>query len=277
MLTEKLVYWIVEREAMRLKKERGDPPPYSTNKIMAETRFTNVRREDDKVTHYLARSPWRDKWNVNMPARMTLARMVNYIPSLRSIMETWLSVDKVDDWKIAGMVLTQREQLDRKVWSSAYTITTCGRPMGKVPYVVGHVVPAVAALGPLPAACTTLQATYKWLRQVDGLGSFLAAQVVADLKNIEDGPLFTAEDWWTWSAPGPGSLKGLTALFGYNVSASTYHAHITKAWVEVVPLLPEKLLDISMQDFQNCLCEFSKFIRIECGGHTRNYYRPGEP
>lgn len=277
MLTEKLVWWMVEREAMRRRKELKQPPPYSENHIMANTRFTNVRREHDKVTRYLANSPWRREWHPNMPARMTLARMVNYIPSLKNILESWESGKVFDDWRVARMVLDQREELNRKVWSSAYTITTCGRYMRKVPYVTGHVVPAVAALGPLPAACTTLAATYKWLRAVDGLGSFLAAQVVADLKNIEDGPLFTADDWYIWSAPGPGSLKGLTALFGYNVTASTYHAHITKAWAEVLPLLPEDLQDISMQDFQNCLCEFSKLVRIENGGHVRNHYKPGAP
>jgi hypothetical protein len=28
-----------------------------------------------------------------------------------------------------------------------------------------------------------------------------------------------------------------------------------------------------MQDFQNCLCEFSKYMRVLGGGHARNGYR----
>ena len=54
MKINEVVYWINEREAMRICKEAGFPYPYSTDPVMAHTRFTNVRREDDKVTKYLA-------------------------------------------------------------------------------------------------------------------------------------------------------------------------------------------------------------------------------
>jgi hypothetical protein len=40
--------WCREREAIRLKRERGDPPPWSTDPIFQRGRFLNVFREDDR-------------------------------------------------------------------------------------------------------------------------------------------------------------------------------------------------------------------------------------
>ena len=109
--------------------------------------------------------------------------------------------------------------------------------------------------------------------QVDGLGSFLAAQVVADLKNTPGSPLLNAPDWQTWSAPGPGSLKGLSWYYGRKVTPSMYHQFIEFAWACIYVRLPVKLRDLHMQDVQNVFCEVSKYARLlEGTGHARNKY-----
>jgi len=54
---EQLIYWINERENIRLKKEAGESPPWSSNPVMQVTYFCNVNREDDKVTKWI-----RDNW-----------------------------------------------------------------------------------------------------------------------------------------------------------------------------------------------------------------------
>lgn len=261
-LTDKLVYWMVERELMRMRKEAGGPPPYSRDPNMAYVRYTNVHREDDKVTRWLDANGWRH--NVpELPQRLTLARMVNYIPTLEE-----LSVHGADPLE----VLRERADRGEKVWSSAYTITTCGKQMAKEEYVVRHVYAGVAALGPLPSTVATLKQAHIWLMQVDGLGSFLAAQIVADMKNTQGHQLASASDWHSWSAPGPGSLKGLSAFWGKSITPSHYDTAIVQAWQLVRPLLPQDLRKLSMQDFQNCLCEFSKYIRVLSGGKARNRY-----
>src|SRR5262249_11808741 len=121
---------------------------------------------------------------------------------------------------------------------------------------------------------TTLQTAWNALCEVRGLGSFLAAQVVADCKNTPHHPLFSAPDWDSFSAPGPGSLKGLSEFFDQPVTARTYHAALNECWKLTARLLPVGL-DLHMQDFQNCMCEFSKYMRVKRGGHARNKYSPG--
>jgi hypothetical protein len=253
-----MTYWILERENMRIRKEVGGRWPFSTDPTMANSRYTNVRREDDKVTKWLAEN-WR-RPDPELTKWMCLARMVNYIPTLEHIprdapWNTEAITDVIDELVCTG----------GKVWSSAYMITTCGKKMNKVDYVVDHVCSRV----PEVVECGTLAAAYKKLRTVDGLGSFLAGQILADLKNTKGVGLYDAPDWHSFSVPGPGSLRGLSMFFDRPVTAASYQAWITHAWDLVRPGLPSNLQDLSMQDFQNCFCEFSKYMR----GWSRNVYK----
>ena len=256
-LVKELVYWITERENMRVRKEAGGKWPFSKDPTMANNRYTNVRREDDKVTKWLA-----DNWRYpdsELTKWMCLARMVNYIPTLEHLPRSapW-NADAIAD------VLGELIDTGGKVWSSAYMITTCGKKMDKVSYVVDHVCSNV----PEVDTCATLAEAYAKLTKVDGLGSFLAAQIIADIKNTPGTVLASAPDWYEWSAPGPGSLRGLSAFFGTSITVTGYSTAIGRAWQLVQPHLPNDLQDLSMQDFQNCLCEFSKLVR----GYGRNRY-----
>jgi hypothetical protein len=267
MQVEAVVYWITERELMRQRKEAGARYPFSQDPVMAHTRFTNVRREDDKVTKWLEANGWRNDVP-ELPQRLTLARMVNYIPTLEEF-------EGFHEWEEDEIMEILMERADRgeKVWGSAYTITTCGRLMSKEEWVVQHVCAGVRALGPLPNSVRTLDAAHKWLMQVNGLGSFLAAQIVADMKNTKGHQLAHAPDWHSWSAPGPGSLKGLSWFHGIQITPSTYRWAITTAWQAIMPLLAPQLQDLHMQDVQNVFCEVSKYARIkENRGHARNKY-----
>jgi hypothetical protein len=93
-------------------------------------------------------------------------------------------------------------------WGNAYTISTCGKKMGKEDYVFGHVLPQVVAAALRRRLGLLGHSAHTALTEVDGLGSFLGAQVLADLKNTKGHELSYALDWWDWSAPGPGSCVG---------------------------------------------------------------------
>ena len=44
-----------EREAIRLRRERGAPPPWSEDPIFQQARFLNIFREDDRGSRALFR------------------------------------------------------------------------------------------------------------------------------------------------------------------------------------------------------------------------------
>lgn len=203
---------------------------------------------------------------------MTMARMVNRIKSLEKLgfPEEW-------DAERFKTIARATQNNGEKFWGNAYTISTCGRKMPKEDYVADHVLNSVHALQPAMAALDrpTLEHYHSVLmNSVDGLGSFLAAQVVADLKHTPLHALESARDWWLWAAPGPGSKRGLDRFDGGAKGAFT--ARLAQAACTVGPCIaPELLVKMDMQDWQNCMCEFDKYLRVKEGGHVRNRYTAG--
>ena len=270
-LTSELAHWINEREAMRQRREQGVPPPWTTDPFMATVRYCNVRREDDKVTRFIRKSTVYSGYDIPV-WRVVLARMVNRISTLEAI-ETSVGLGDLERVRLELKEL----RLHGPIWGNAYTISTCGKSMDKVDYVIDHVVGTVKAEELLwPYDFKSLSITFLQLTDVDGLGSFLAAQVVADLKNTPCHPLNSADDWHTWSAHGPGSLRGLAAYYGQSITPGNYQKAIKHCYDETMPLVMPYVGHIHMQDFQNCLCEFSKYMRVKKGeGHARNSYVAG--
>lgn len=262
-----LLYWMKERDAIRVKKESGLPRPWSMDPVFKTTYFCNVRREDDKVTKWI-----REFYNpfVNDPMfeyNIILSRFVNRPESLKIIgyQRTYQP-----GWVDQCMSVGGR-------WGSAYVITTHGIPMSKASYLARNVLGgAYRSLQALQNGCrgSTLGAAHAALQGLEGLGSFLAAQVVADLKNTKGHPLNTAKDWHEFVAWGPGSLRGASWVhYGEpgRVGATNFRDHFDV----IADFVRERLgrQELCNQDIQNCLCEFDKYCRVRTGiGRSKRRY-----
>lgn len=259
-----LAYWINERENIRLRREAGLEVFWSPDYCMNSVRYCNVRREDDKVTRWL-----RQNWHAeDVPLwEFALTRFVNWVPTLRQLRNTVVH----NPYSIRISL----HNVPGRIWGNAYTVSTSGAKLDKPSYVQEVCVRLRKELGDFPK-WTSLDEAYHDLRGVKGIGSFFAGQIIADIKNTKGTCLAAAEDWRTWSIHGPGSLRGLSYYTGHRVTAGAYHAALAQAWGEVQPLLTHAHLeDMHMQDFQNCMCEFSKFMRARYGRGPRNKYNPG--
>ena len=117
----------------------------------------------------------------------------------------------------------------------AHVITTHGIPMGKAAYLCHNVLGGLqACMAPPGTAAAVLGSNpkphcgtaYTALQSLEGLGSFLAAQVVADLKNTVGYPLYYALDKATFVAHGPGSIRGLQWFWNEpTISASSFYRY----------------------------------------------------
>lgn len=276
----KFIYWINERERVRLAKEANLPKPWSSDPVFQKTYFTNVNREDDRVTKWI-----RQNWNYRFTSpglhelAMAVARLFNEPDTLFEI--GYPAENNLDEWLwIAEDILEARRDRGDKIWNGAYMLTTHRKKVDKVQYylnIIENLIPfSVSGLEEI-SSYSTLEEAYQKLRSFDGLGSFLAAQIVADLKNSDGHPLTQASDWRTFSAHGPGSLRGLSWFWEVAVSSSKYQYAIENALDLLQFELNEDIMKVlCMQNLQNCFCEFDKYMRVssKTGRSKRNY--PGE-
>jgi hypothetical protein len=255
-----LYHWIRERESVRIKREEERrPPPWTTDQIIRTTRFCNIRREDDKVTRWI-KDNWRDPYrhHENLAFSMCVARTVNWPLTLGSLgfPEVWSHdrfVQQMDALSENGF----------KIWTGAYMVTggfskggeTKQEIIARVLDDAFHHCRTIRKSMKLEDACRIIQCSR-------GLGSFLAAQVIADLKYT---PLLEyADDWWTFCSPGPGSSRGLNYLHGRPPGQSINATQFSKEVNEIRVLISHNTgYDLTAHDTQNCLCEFSKYVRIK--------------
>lgn len=267
-----VAYWCNTRESIRLKRAAGEPAPWTDDTILASRRFCNVRREHDRVTQWIARH-WRTPYaqHHNLTLAMVLARYLNWPPTLAAVgfPERW-------DPSRTLEIMRRRAKAGDRVWNSAYMISTCGQAREKA----AHVVDAVSRTqGMQPGPGETLEGFWGRLTKIDGLGSFLAAQVVADIKNAPGNPLAKAPDWWSFCAPGPGSERGVRWYIGYQKPVAAFYFPIALKQMadEVGPLLDPVIGRLCMQDWQNVACEISKYAKAKEGGRMpRRLYRSTE-
>lgn len=285
MRVRDLSKFIIARDKVRVAKEAERPKPWTNDPILQTYRFCNVRREDDKVSRWL-RENWYPHFegHPDMFFAAVVARLLNQPDSLEAVRKYTLP------WKPAAFqrVLDNRREAKLKNFNAAYIVSTNGIPMEKVSYLVSRV------LGPLWVArkrarpVHSLEEWHATLMEFDGLGSFIAAQVVADIKYEE--PFFAksmgiptsyAEDWYTFAASGPGSRRGLNRVMGRSPAdpwrEGDWRAALLDLHRRIIPTLPQYLGSyLHAQDLQNCLCEFDKYERIRLGeGRPKQLY-PGK-
>jgi alpha-glutamyl/putrescinyl thymine pyrophosphorylase clade 1 len=258
-----LLHWIEEREAIRIRRASGAPWPWTDDPILRVWSFCNVRREYDRATKWIAAN-WRDPHvdNPDLWFAMVVARLVNWPDTLAEI-------GFPVPWNPEQFlrVMADRKQRGKNCYGPAYKIGTAGRSMEKPPYQAQCVfTPMWERRAKLrPRTDDSLLGWHARLMQHDGMASFMAAQVVADMKYV--APLRSARDWMTFAASGPGSKRGLNRVLGRPVDAAwredDWRAAIRRLHEAVAPELERIGIErLHAQDLQNCLCEVDKFERV---------------
>ena len=284
---KRLVVWIHTREEVRKKKEAGKPPPWTTDEIIANWRFCCVRRNDDKVTRWI-HTNWLDphSGDPDLWFAMVVARLVNWPDTLERLTKTVFNGSGKVRWLNLAFVseMHLRKAQGEKVFSGAYIVSTNGVTQDKAEYLMERVLTplwnARSAIRPrfTSGDSDTLEAFHRRLMQFDGMGSFMAAQVVADIKYDPRSPLRTAPDWQYWAAPGPGSKRGLNRVMGADHDRSFTDREWTFHFADLLQLVNMRLSPrmggpLTGQDLQNCLCEFDKYERVRLGqGKPRSGY-----
>lgn len=244
----------------------GLPTTPPTDRILREYRFTNLNRELDRGTKELA-ILYDKVARQYLPFFVLVSRVINLPAAMR---EYWPAL--VPRYDPEHMRFLMQRRLDNKepIRSNAYMMTTHG---SDVPWPVFYAESVFyeadqrraeyCGIHQQPTTCAEYASRLMKLR---GVGSFLAGQIVADIKHQVPW-LMLASDTNTFALPGPGSKRGARWL-----SSTDWHTTVIQVRDMANDTLEtdEAAYRVDAQDAQNILCEFDKYMRVRSGGtYTR--------
>lgn len=276
MRINELFNFIYERHAIYQRRAQGKPKPWTKDLILQQYKFCNVYRELDTVTQWIANNwRWPHREDPNLWFAMCVARLVNWPVTMEEMKYPV-------PWNPRHfMTIMNSGTPTGKRWGGAYIVSTNGNKISKEIYIAERVLTPLwddrKAMTEIYQGAKYLNVFHQYLMEFDGLGSFLAAQVIADLKYVS--PLCKAYDWHTWAASGPGSRRGLNRVFNKPVDSPWLEG----AWLHALQTLHKEITsfmkaknlpELHAQDLQNCLCEFDKYERTRLGeGRPRSRYQ----
>lgn len=291
---DRFVYWIRERHQIHLRRKAGKPKPWTDDEVMLSFFFTNPYRENDKVTQWFRdniREPLRDDPKVLMAT--VIFRWFNYIPTgevLRSprfgpsipfgLLEAW---DKDQALQILGGLRDSGKQ----IFTGAFMINS---PPGvpKLEAIIKRINNVWEAREFLVDELTrgayerksTLRGAHELLTEFDGLGGFMAYEIVCDLRYT--ALLEHAVDKLTWSNPGPGAIRGIYRILNrdFKKGNNSTSPKLPGDWKEQTTKLLEvlqkrlpKMPTFEMREVEHSLCEWDKYERMLWGdGRAKRTY-----
>jgi hypothetical protein len=276
--------FVGERHQVYLRRRAGMPKPWARHTeyapILQRYFCCNMYREFDKTTIWI-RENWREPHadDRDLWFAMAVARVVNWPDSLAEI---GYPVPWEPDWFIERLEV--RENQGEKSFHNAYKPPTPRvKGMSRIPFVAHDVLdPLWRDQAQLRGIVhMSLRNAHDTLCEHEYIGTFLAAQILADLKYVP--PLKNAPDWQTFAASGPGSRRGLNRIIGRRVEASwsegEWYQQLRRFFDRLRPHFMAVRLPVPhLQDLQNQLCEWDKAERVRLTPESASLRRyPGMP
>ena len=275
-------YTAAERHRIYMKRIVGRPREKWTNDpILYQHKFCNVYRELDKVTVWL-RKNWREPYadHPNLPFAMSVARLINWPPTLEEI-----GFPKRWQPKRVLKIMQDRKARGDKLYTGAYLLGG-GVPPGeaRAPHLVNNVLTSLHSnLKNLDEGGNTLEGLWERLKLQSGVGNFLAYEIVSDLRHTKW--LRDAPDIMTWANAGPGALRGLARLWGYQPTTRKESGFVfpkgkpaNEAMQMILKLSkdrwPGNTYPWEMREVEHWLCEYDKICRIKNGQGVLERFEP---
>lgn len=283
--TPALLYFVWEREAIRLARENKDYTGELTqDPILRKYKFTNIRRKDDRVSKWvidnvISKGYRQDLWFV-----LLICRLVNWPPTLQHLIDEGVLFQVAGDFDHVrfSQVIEDFKEEGKKVYSGAYMVYPSKKAPGSVKsfslgkYIIEPVLDSADEID--HAQQYGIAAFVKELAKCFGISTFIAGQVAADLTYCQ-ATLSEAHDLYTFAPIGPGSSKGLNYLLSRSPYASWKQDDFNDNLITIRNNIVEELEieDMTLHDVQNVMCEYSKYARTILGeGQPKSMYRPQE-
>jgi len=295
--------YLKERDAIRLRKEADSSfwvngkKQWTLDPILANYKFTNVRRHHDRTSMELRERFYRPNFHADPRSILMNCALFRYFGTWEFAEAIgWMSYDEFNFDFIKSEAEYRLEKRER-VFTGAYVITNQGISAPKQEVVVDYFLKglhkAAGSIVKLAHETQSWEATAQEMRKLNGFGGtgFMAKEVLIDTtytgfwekvkEDPVDGTFSYPEDWWRWTPIGPGALRGAGRVLreDYDVDKRMKESRAREIindlhdWQEGYWPVEEKGA-LSPTDIQFGLCEFDKYERVRLGqGTPRSRYR----
>lgn len=250
-------------------RQQGFPPPWTEDPIIRTRKFTNVFRVLDPGSQFVITDllPGCDPETFLM--RCFLYRHTNLPAAWRAFAAEWGSYPTVGDWEaLRGFW----KDSGVKVFSGAYMIY----PQSSIPGTnkVDSIIDLTQRLYTEGVFAAFLQQPNQHLRFLTlrankGVADFMSMQILTDFGYSTE---FREDEF---VVPGPGARKGAAALGMTGEEAVEWAYRALSENIYTAPTLRGRTP--SRMDAQNCLCEFSKWVRYSQRPVPDKPYVPAHP
>lgn len=293
--------WCLERHKVYLKKESGQPSPWTKDYIIQSSRFCNVYRELDKVTVQIM-----ERWirpnldNPNLACLAILGRVINHPPTLDALVDAGVDFRSKPQSARVLALFNKLKGTQGQLVTGAYIVNTVF-PRGfenrgdgtKAAYIANCLLPELWEHQEHLAEglnSGSFRECIQSMKVVHGIATFMANQAAVDLTYTRW--LSQAKDIDTTWNPGPGTTKGIRwitqdyTLRGgteeMNVALDTYlkdvNALLSKSplWSANTKDMRTNVVPLSGPNASNSLCEAAKYYAVALGERERTKQRyPG--
>ena len=294
-----LYQFIKERYKIHVRKDvKKLPKPWTTNEILLNYKFTNVRREHDTETKWLIKNiaTNKDLSYDNKLMNCILFRIYNKKETMELIGGT-IDFENFDPEEHRSVLETFEEaNPGTPLFTTAFYTSGVKKSMQK--YVGDEDIPSVRTLfyakylydngivDEVKKAKNQKEA-FLALKNFCGIGEFLGYQMWVDMTYIKEFPFSENE----FTVAGPGCKMGLDFLFvdkaglSYEELLFWMRDNIDEEFKrrgfkwnpkKLMVDLPENERYMNLMSLENCFCEFSKYYRaLEGTSKPRKRY-PGQ-
>lgn len=297
-----LFNFITRRYTIRkLKDVLKQPAPWTTDEVLQDYRFTNVRREHDRETLWLIKNiANNDQLSYDNKVMNTiLFRLFNKKDTMEAMGApvdffdsrfhmTLLEMEK-------GLLKKQEREPKYVFFTGAFNTGGVKNAANKYAYIENYdydfmptkviaMIHGMRGVARKIKKCTSQEEVYLTLKSYPGLGPFLAYQIFVDLTYIPTFPFSENE----FTIAGPGCKRGLDAIYSFKDGMNYEEALFflrdnidiifqSRGWNwnpdELFDDLPEMDRHMNIMSLENCHCEISKYIRAkEDTGRPRQKY-----
>ena len=207
-----------ERQRIYYRRLRGESPPWTSNSIIAEYRFTNAFRVIDRVSQYLIKNVIFGEGQSQSPDevvfRILLFKLFNRIETWE-VLKDRLGVLTFEDnpFSYIENVLNEQMEAGSPIYSAAYIMPTMKSKSVNTRKHKSHLdllrIMISDHLGERLTETKSMAEGFRLLKSYPMVGDFLAYQYITDINYSEVTDFSEAE----FVAPGPGAKEGLRKVF----------------------------------------------------------------